>query len=518
MLTQGNPMKLRWKILLAPAVTVLLMLLLASFAALMTGRLKTGIAEFHEGALKGYETSLTASARLKAAHGLTYRTLAWSVNLSKEELAAARKTTAAEVAQVAAMLGVPLDKPLAGNVLQADLVRFAKSLDRAIELSAVDVTDGVAQMRDADKLALSIGQVVEQRVKQSNESAAALLAAAGSTHQWVLTVLLVGSLGAIALATVLALAISRSVLGGLGAVNAVATRLAQGDLSQDIRRTGADEIGDLLESMGQAVSSFRQTLRLVQESSESIRQASGEVAIGNTDLSQRTELQAGSLQQTASSMEQLAGTVRQSADNARQASDLAAGASEVAARGGQVVGQVVSTMEQIQASSRKIGDIIGVIDGIAFQTNILALNAAVEAARAGEQGRGFAVVAAEVRSLAQRSAAAAREIKVLVGNSVEKVESGSRLVGDAGRTMGDIVAQVDRVKLLIGEIAAAAGEQSSGLGAVNGSVGQLEQMTQQNAALVEQSAAAADSLKEQARRLTEAVAVFRLDGGALQPA
>jgi len=511
-------MKLRWKILLAPAVAVLLMVLMASFAALMTGRLKAGVADFHEGALKSYESSLGAAAQLQAAHGLAYRTLAWSVNLSKEELLAARKTTAAEVALVAARLGVPLDKPLAGNALQADLVRFAKTLDRAIELSAVDVTDGVAQMRDADKLALTIGRAVEERVKQSNESAATLLAAAGSTHQLVLTVLLVGSLAAMALAAALALATSRSVLNGLGEVNAVAARLAQGDLSQDMQRNRADEIGDMLESMGQAVGSFRQTLRLVQESSESIRMASGEVAIGNTDLSQRTELQAGSLQQTASSMEQLAGTVRQSADNARQADELAAGASQVAARGGEVVGQVVRTMEQIQASSRKIGDIIGVIDGIAFQTNILALNAAVEAARAGEQGRGFAVVASEVRSLAQRSAAAAREIKVLVGDSVEKVESGSRLVGDAGRTMGDIVAQVERVKLLIGEIAAAAGEQSSGLGAVNGAVGQLEQMTQQNAALVEQSAAAADSLKEQARRLTEAVAVFRLDSGGLRTA
>ncbi len=511
-------MKLRWKILLAPAVTVLLMLLMAAFAALMTARLKAGIADFHEGALKSYESSLTASAQLQAAHGLAYRTLAWSVNLSKEDLTAARKTAAAEVAAVAARLGVPLDKPLAGNALQADLFRFAKSLDRAIELSVIDVTDGVGQMRDADKLALSIGREVEQRVKQSNESAATLLAAAGNTYQLVLSVLLVGAVAAIALAAVLALAISRSVLAGLGEVSAVANRLARGDLSQDIQRTRTDEIGDMLASMGQAVSSFRQTLRLVQESSESIRMASGEVAIGNTDLSQRTELQAGSLQQTAASMEQLAGTVRQSADNARQANDLAEGASQVAARGGQVVGQVVSTMEQIQASSRKIGDIIGVIDGIAFQTNILALNAAVEAARAGEQGRGFAVVASEVRSLAQRSAAAAREIKVLVGDSVAKVDSGSRLVGDAGRTMGDIVAQVDRVKLLIGEIAAAAGEQSSGLGAVNGSVGQLEQMTQQNAALVEQSAAAADSLKEQSRRLTDAVAVFRLDSSTLHAA
>ncbi len=507
-------MKLRWKILFAPAVNVALMVLMVVFAALMTGRLKSGVAEFHEGALKSYEASLTASSELNAAHGLAYRTLAWSVNLSKEDLAVARKKVAAEVAVVASKLGVPLDKPLAGNALQVELLRYAKSLDRAIELSAIDVTDGVGQMRDADKLALSIGREVENRVKQANESAAALLAAAEKTYQLVLTVLLVGTVVAIALATLLALAISRSVLAGLGQVNAAAARLAQGDLSQDIQRSSNDEIGDMLDSMGQAVGSFRNTLRLVQESSDSISLASGEVAVGNNDLSQRTELQAGNLQQTASSMEQLAGTVRHSADNARQASELAEGASQVAARGGAVVGQVVSTMELIQTSSRKIGDIIGVIDSIAFQTNILALNAAVEAARAGEQGRGFAVVAAEVRSLAQRSAAAAREIKVLVGDSVEKVASGSRLVADAGSTMSDIVAQVDRVKLLIGEIATAASEQSQGLNVVNGSVSQLEQMTQQNAALVEQSAAAADSLKEQAQRLTDAVAVFRLENRA----
>ena len=508
-------MKLKWKILLAPAVAVVAMVLMALFAALMTGRLKSGIADFHEGALKGYESSLSALAQLKSVHGLAYRTLSWSVNLSKEELDAARKQVATDVNQVAEKLGVPLNKPLAGNTLQADLLKFGKSLDRAVELSAVEVTDGIAQMRDADKLALSLTKEVELRVKQSNDSAAALLAAAGDTYRMVLTVLLGATVVAVVLAAVLALRISHSILRGLDQAQGAAARLAQGDLSQDVRRQSDDEIGDMVDSLGQAVASFRTTLRVVQDSTESISTASGEVASGNMDLSQRTELQAGSLQQTATSMEQLAGTVRHSADNARQASELAEGASQVAARGGEVVGQVVSTMELIQASSRKIGDIIGTIDGIAFQTNILALNAAVEAARAGEQGRGFAVVAAEVRSLAQRSAAAAREIKQLVGDSVEKVESGSALVGDAGRTMGDIVAQVDRVKVLISEIANAAGDQSAGLGEVNGSVGQLEQMTQQNAALVEQSAAAADSLKEQARRLTEAVAVFRLGGGAL---
>jgi methyl-accepting chemotaxis protein-2 (aspartate sensor receptor) len=248
----------------------------------------------------------------------------------------------------------------------------------------------------------------------------------------------------------------------------------------------------------------------IRHSADSIQTASTEVAVGNQDLSQRTEQTASSLQQAASSMTQLTSTVNQSAEAASQANQMAGSASAVALRGGEVVSQVVSTMNDINQSSRKIADIIGVIDGIAFQTNILALNAAVEAARAGEQGRGFAVVAGEVRSLAQRSAEAAKEIKGLIGSSVDRVEAGSRLVGDAGSTMNEIVASVQRVSGIIGEITAAAAEQSAGIGQVSSSVGQLDQMTQQNAALVEQSAAAAESLKGQAARLAQLVSVFRL--------
>ncbi|WP_200228971.1 methyl-accepting chemotaxis protein, partial [Rubrivivax gelatinosus] len=267
-------------------------------------------------------------------------------------------------------------------------------------------------------------------------------------------------------------------------------------------------------SLQQALRHVEKTLAGVRASADSIRTASSEIATGNLDLSQRTEQTAGSLQQTASAMEQLTGNVQQSADSARQANQLAGSAAETAQRGGEVVSQVVSTMDQINTSSKKIGDIIGVIDGIAFQTNILALNAAVEAARAGEQGRGFAVVAGEVRALAQRSAAAAREIKTLIGDSVEKVETGARLVSDAGSTMHEIVASVQRVSDIIGEISAAAGEQSSGIRQVNGAISELDRMTQQNAALVEQSAAAAGSLREQGTRLAELVATFHLTQAA----
>ncbi len=291
----------------------------------------------------------------------------------------------------------------------------------------------------------------------------------------------------------------------------LADAVAQGNLSQRVEVDGRDEIARLMQSLGAMTANLQQMVASVRASSDSIGTASAEIATGNQDLSSRTEQTASNLQQAASSMEQLTGTVKQSADSARQANQLASSAAEVAARGGAVVSQVVATMDDINASSKKISDIIGVIDGIAFQTNILALNAAVEAARAGEQGRGFAVVASEVRSLAQRSAEAAKEIKSLIGASVEKVEGGSRLVADAGKTMSEIVGSVKRVSDIIGEITAAANEQSQGIGEINVSVAQLDQMTQQNAALVEQSAAAAESLKEQAAKLSGVVATFQLD-------
>jgi methyl-accepting chemotaxis protein len=266
----------------------------------------------------------------------------------------------------------------------------------------------------------------------------------------------------------------------------------------------------LLEAISAMQDRLRGLVGDIRQTANSIQVASDEVASGNLDLSQRTEQTSSSLQQAASSMDQLTGTVRQSADSARQDNQLASSAAEVAARGGTVVSQVVTTMDDINASSKKIADIISVIDGIAFQTNILALNAAVEAARAGEQGRGFAVVAGEVRSLAGRSAEAAKEIKSLIVASVEKVEGGSRLVADAGKTMKEIVGSVQRVSDIIGEITAASSEQSDGISQVSGSVSRLDQMTQQNSALVEQSAAAAESLKEQAHNLTQMVDAFRL--------
>ncbi|MEK7318235.1 MAG: methyl-accepting chemotaxis protein [Pseudomonadota bacterium] len=289
-----------------------------------------------------------------------------------------------------------------------------------------------------------------------------------------------------------------------------ARTVAAGDLTGRIDVDSRDETGQLLAALREMNENILGIVKEVRKGTEAIATGTSQIAAGNTDLSQRTEEQASSLQETASSMEELTSIVRQNADSAKQASGLAVNASDVATQGGEVVGQVVHTMDEINAASRKVVEIISVIEGIAFQTNILALNAAVEAARAGEQGRGFAVVAGEVRSLAQRSATAAKEIKSLIGDSADRVERGSQLVAQAGQTMEEIVSAVKRVTDIMGEISAASVEQSAGIEQVNQAVTQMDTVTQQNAALVEQAAAAAGSLEEQAQRLKEAVATFRL--------
>jgi methyl-accepting chemotaxis protein len=308
----------------------------------------------------------------------------------------------------------------------------------------------------------------------------------------------------------LAVVITRSITRPIQQAVQVATTVASGDLTSRIEVQGADEMAQLLRALSQMNESLARVVGQVRNSSDSIATGSAEIATGNHDLSQRTEQQASNLQETAASMEQMSGLVKNNAETTRQASGMARQAADAAARGGDKVSTVVSTMQEIAASSKKIADIIGVIDGIAFQTNILALNAAVEAARAGEQGRGFAVVASEVRNLAGRSADAAKEIKSLIGASVEKVEAGMRQVDEAGTSMDDIVAQVQRVTQLIAEISNATSDQSTGIAQVGESVTQLDQVTQQNAALVEESAAAAESLRQQAATLASLVTMFKL--------
>ncbi|MCH9638573.1 MAG: MCP four helix bundle domain-containing protein [Betaproteobacteria bacterium] len=338
-------------------------------------------------------------------------------------------------------------------------------------------------------------------------------ASAQSSYQNIFMISSVAITLGVLMAIVCGFLLVRAIVNPLNEAVAVANAVASGDLTSRIDANSTNETGKLLHALKQMNDNLVDLVGKVRIGTDSITTASGEIAHGNSDLSQRTEEQASSLEETASSMEELTSTVKQNADNARQANQLAAGASEVAVKGGTVVGQVVETMSSINESSKKIVDIISVIDGIAFQTNILALNAAVEAARAGEQGRGFAVVATEVRTLAQRSAAAAKEIKELISDSVNKVEDGTRLVDEAGSTMDEIVSSVKRVTDIMAEISAASQEQSSGIEQVNQAITQMDDVTQQNAALVEEATAAAESMQDQAQTLTQAVTVFKLTGG-----
>jgi methyl-accepting chemotaxis protein len=324
--------------------------------------------------------------------------------------------------------------------------------------------------------------------------------------------ILVVAIAGLVVSALVALAATRSITVPVRRAVRVATKVAKGDLTSHITVRGRDEMAELMQALSDMNDSLRRIVGNVRVGTETIAGASTEIASGNHDLSVRTEHQAASLQQTAHSMKELTATVRHNADSAKRANELAAKASSVAVKGGEVVTQVVKTMGSIDASSKRIYDIIGVIDGIAFQTNILALNAAVEAARAGEQGRGFAVVAGEVRSLAQRSAAAAKEIKGLIGDSVDKVAQGSKLVAEAGVTMDDVVASVKRVTSIMEEISLASGSQSAGIELVNTTIEQMDGTTQQNAALVEEAAAVAESMQTQAAHLARMVSVFRLEG------
>ena len=392
---------------------------------------------------------------------------------------------------------------------------MAKADETTVQLAAAlahDDVDGVFKLAANSLYPVvdPLAEVVDKLAALQLDGAAAEYHAAQKLYTVVLWMTLAISGVVLAVATLVGLSLVRSITRGLGIAVKVAQTVAAGDLGSTIAVERDDEIGALLGALKLMNASLVAIVGDVRNASDSIATGSAQIAQGNADLSQRTEEQASNLQQTAASMEELTATVKHNADTARRASALAEGASTVAAQGGDVVGQVVATMDCITDSSKRITDIIGVIDGIAFQTNILALNAAVEAARAGEQGRGFAVVASEVRSLAQRSATAAKEIKVLIGESVGKVENGTRLVADAGRTMGDIVDQVQRVSQLITEISEASGEQSTGIGQIGDAVAQLDQVTQQNAALVEESAAAAESLRMQADSLAKTVATFRL--------
>jgi methyl-accepting chemotaxis protein len=410
------------------------------------------------------------------------------------------------------LAGLPIDAEIKASAhdLKPSLTAYLRQAHDVINVGLTN-PEGAARMLPAFQASF---KALEGKMEQLNAALEARAQSVDADSASAASMARIVILGVAVLASIISISIGyvlvRSIVRPIAEATHIATTVAAGDLTSRIDSHGHDEIGQLFAALKAMNDKLADIVGAVRLSGDNIATGSSQIASGNADLSHRTEQQASSLQQTASSMEELTSTVKHNTESAQQATQLASSASQVAARGGAVVNQVVGTMNEISMSSRKIADIIGVIDGIAFQTNILALNAAVEAARAGEQGRGFAVVASEVRSLAGRSADAAKEIKSLINDSVEKVETGSRLVDEAGQTMDDIVGQVRRVSDLIGEISAATLEQNSGIGQVSSAVNDLDQVTQQNAALVEESAAAAESLKQQAHRLVEAVSVFKL--------
>jgi methyl-accepting chemotaxis protein-1 (serine sensor receptor) len=456
-----------------------------------------------------------AYARAVAARNLVLVTLPADRELEKAAVAVAYERVEKELGGLAKVIA---SDPTATE-RERELMRELQSVESKYGPVALEIVRlALANERDAAvaKMNAECRPLLAQLLKTTvafidydQQLAADSVAGAQGAFDRDRTVMIVACLIAAAAAVALGWLLSNVVTRPLTHAVELAEAVASGDLRTTINVTSNDETGQLLSALKRMNGSLSDMVGSVRLCADGISTASREIADGNQDLSGRTEQQASSLQQTAASMHQMTTTVQNNADNSRQANQLAGSAAEVAAKGGVVVDRVIATMGDISNSSKKIGDIIGVIDGIAFQTNILALNAAVEAARAGEQGRGFAVVASEVRSLAQRSAAAAKEIKTLIGESVDKVEAGSVLVGEAGRTMTEIVTQVRRVSDLVAEISSSTTEQSSGIHQVNQAVASIDEGTQQNAALVEQSAAAAESLKQQAGQLLQLIARFQ---------
>ncbi|HEY4068754.1 MAG TPA: methyl-accepting chemotaxis protein [Burkholderiaceae bacterium] len=509
-------MKLRTKLMLAPAVTGAMLVLTLGASALVLNWFHATSESSHERLLGATTHVATVQSQLSASQIHLYRTVTIASSLDDAAVKSERATLAATmnslVADSRTTAASSTDEVIKSKLASFGdyLAKYGKSADNAIDLATVDANTGVAALQNSDADYAAMNKLLNEviaRVSLRATEVNAQLEHSAALASWGLAALgLFVALAAIAFSW----ATQRRIVGNINIAVSASAEVASGRLDVRPDSADSDEVGDLLRALGAMVGQLSNSLQTVRQAAESIGTASAEIATGNQDLSVRTEQTASNLQQAASSMEQITGTVKQSADSARTANQFAASAADVAVRGGAVVAEVVATMGDINASSKKISEIIGVIDGIAFQTNILALNAAVEAARAGEQGRGFAVVASEVRSLAQRSAEAAKEIKSLIGASVEKVEGGSRLVASAGQTMGEIVSSVKRVSDIIREITDASADQSEGIGQINGSVIQLDQMTQQNAALVEESAAAAESLKEQANRLSMVVSAFRL--------
>ena len=476
-----------------------------------------GLMMINEGQTAVAAATLTAAiyennyqAQDKFAEALQLRTRAWNNIEAGRKLYEPLPQTAAEAVLWQRFLGEWAAWKADDDKVRSILRQLADNRDEQQQKTLFVAF--YQQYQDSRGLFGKAEATLNEIIKLNNGVADASVKAGGAAVIRSESLMLILALLASAVGIACAAYITRAITQPINAAVKVAQTVASGDLTSHIEVQTTEETGQLLQALKDMNTSLVTIVGQVRGGTETIATASSQIASGNLDLSSRTEEQASSLEETASSMEELTSTVRQNADNAQQANQLALSASGVAVKGGEVVGKVVETMDAINDSSRKIVDIISVIDGIAFQTNILALNAAVEAARAGEQGRGFAVVATEVRNLAQRSAAAAKEIKTLIGDSVLAVDAGSKLVAEAGSTMAEIVSSVQRVTDIMAEISLATQEQSSGIDQINQAIGQMDQVTQQNAALVEEAAAAAESLQEQSGQLAQVVSVFKLDG------
>ena len=511
---------IRAKLNLAFSGLAVLVVLVAGLSLSALGKANNRFADY----VSGFNAEATMAKHLRtavdrraiAARNLVLVTKPEDVEVERLLVLQAHADVLAHLAKLKQMVSDATDVNANGRHLVAEMDRI-EQLYGPVAMAIVEMAlkdkkaEAIAKMNDEcrpllaamAKAATDFARYVEAHSQELTQQEEASYAKERN-------VLIAACVIALAAAMLAGMLVTRSITVPIAQAVRVAESVAAGDLTGRIDATGKDEVSQLLAALGRMSQSLSQIVYQVRQSCDSIATGSAQIATGNADLSQRTEEQASALEETAATMEQLNSTVRNNSDNAKQANQLAINASLVASQGGEVVGQVVKTMRGINDSSRKISDIISVIDGIAFQTNILALNAAVEAARAGEQGRGFAVVAAEVRSLAQRSADAAKAIKTLITDSVEQVERGTSLVDKAGTTMSEVVTSIKRVSDIVAEISAASVEQSSGVAQVGEAVAQIDQATQQNAALVEQSAAAAESLKLQAQQLVQAVAVFKL--------
>ena len=518
-------MKLSVKLMIAPLVAIAFLIALgaASYSALSLQQKAAD--SFYQGVFGRYKSVVEAGSTMGDVHAGIYRLLSLSGAVDEARMIAETgeiKWRLEEAKNQITQLANLSDKGQAGDALLDSAVqkldKYAKAVELAIELGSVDANTGAAAMQTADFAYQEMTKDLAALVEAERNRAEELFGTTRMAYRNAWNTMLILAVAAV-IASLLAAGLqSRAMVLRLRRAMKSAEALARGDLTRRMQADSRDEVGQMLSALGNSTEQLARLVGTVRQITESVQGAAGEIARGNQDLSARTEEQASSLEETASSLEELTTTVRQNAENAQRASQLAADATGAATKGGQVVEKVVSTMDRITGSSRKISEITAVIDSIAFQTNLLALNAAVEAARAGEQGRGFAVVAAEVRNLAQRSSGSAKEIKRLIEESVDLVQSGSQLVGQAGSAMDEIMGAVKRVTEIVTAITTASQEQSMGIDQVNQAMAQIDRVTQQNAALVEEAAASAESLQDQASRLVSAIVEFKLDEASAAPA